>query len=326
MSGRGNRRLRELAAGAAPVAGWAVGVALVASWTAELPARVAVHWGPDGRADGFGGPVSTVLLTGVVAGLAALATAGVLRARRFAVPERRLLVGSAAGTAFFCVALLVGALAGQRGLADPAAAPSPTVPALVAAVLAVAGGAVVARLLPADPPGAAHARTAPPATAPRLPLAEGERAVWSGFTTMQPAGLAVLVTTGLVLGGLVVVGVAPVPLLLAPALLLVIGLVVGSARVWVDERGLTVRSPLGRPTWSVPLAEVAEAGVTDVRPFREFGGWGYRVGRDGRAGIVLRAGEALEVTRGDGRRFVVTVPGAAQAAALLNSLATRQRT
>ncbi|OMQ13877.1 hypothetical protein A7K94_0220525 [Modestobacter sp. VKM Ac-2676] len=76
----------------------------------------------------------------------------------------------------------------------------------------------------------------------------------------------------------------------------------------------------------MPLAEVAEAGVTDVRPFRTFGGWGYRVGRDGRAGVVLRAGAALEVVRGNGRRFVVTVPGAAQAAALLNTLATRQRT
>ncbi|WP_299959774.1 DUF1648 domain-containing protein [uncultured Modestobacter sp.] len=318
------RRVRAVAATAAPLAAWATGVALVAAWRPELPDPVAVHWGTTG-ADGFAAPLTTVLLTGVVPALGAVLSGLALRARRFAVPERRLLVGTAAGTSLFVTGLTVGSIAGQRGLTDPAAAASPTPAVLVAGALAVLGGVAVARLLPAAPPGAARTSTAPPKSAPRVPLAAGERAVWSGATTMEPTGLALLVTAGLVLGGLVVVGVAPPVLLLAPALLLAVGLVFGSARVWVDERGLTVRSPLGRPSWQVPLAEVAEAGVTDVRPLRQFGGWGHRIGRDGRTGVVLRAGEAVEVVRGDGRRFLVTVPGAAEAAGLLNSLATRQR-
>ena len=41
--------------------------------------------------------------------------------------------------------------------------------------------------------------------------------------------------------------------------------------------------------------------------------------------VGVIAGRALEVTRGDGRRFVVTVDGAARAAALLNALTTRVR-
>lgn len=318
------RRVRAVVAVAAPLAAWAAGTALVAGWRPQLPDPVAVHWGTAG-ADGFAAPLTTVLLTGIVPALGAVVSALVLRARRFAAPERRLLIGAAAGVSLFCTGLTVGSIAGQRGLADPAAAPSPTTAVLVAGALAVLGGVAAARLLPPAPPGAALARTAPPESASRVPLAAGERAVWSGWTTMEPAGLALLVTTGLVLGGLVVVGAAPPVLLLAPALLLAVGLVFGSARVWVDERGLTVRSPLGRPSWQVPLDEVAEAGVADVRPLRQFGGWGYRVGRDGRTGVVLRAGEAVEVVRGDGRRFLVTVPGAAQAAGLLNSLASRQR-
>jgi hypothetical protein len=53
---------------------------------------------------------------------------------------------------------------------------------------------------------------------------------------------------------------------------------------------------------------------------REYGGWGWQLGRRQRFGAIFRGGEALEVTRGDGRRFVVTVDAAAEAAALLTTL------
>jgi hypothetical protein len=43
---------------------------------------------------------------------------------------------------------------------------------------------------------------------------------------------------------------------------------------------------------------------------------------DGRRGIVLRAGEALQITRTDRRVFVVTVDGASDAAAVLETLRT----
>ena len=65
--------------------------------------------------------------------------------------------------------------------------------------------------------------------------------------------------------------------------------------------------------------------MVDVSPFAEFGGWGYRVGRGGRVGIVLRSGPALQVERTGGRSLVVTVDDAATGAALLNTLAARAR-
>ena len=96
-------------------------------------------------------------------------------------------------------------------------------------------------------------------------------------------------------------------------------------RVDVSDAGLTIQGLLGSPTWRIPLSDVEQAGVTTVDPLWQFGGWGYRIGGDGRTGFVLRKGEALEVTRGDGARWVITVDDAEEAAGLLNSLAERAR-
>ncbi|QGQ19748.1 hypothetical protein GC089_11580 [Cellulomonas sp. JZ18] len=96
-------------------------------------------------------------------------------------------------------------------------------------------------------------------------------------------------------------------------------------RVRVDAAGLTARSALGWPTLRVPLEEVEEARTVTVDPLADFGGWGYRVGAQGRVGVVLRRGEGLEVRRTGGRATVVTVDDAATAAALLNTLADRSR-
>ena len=95
--------------------------------------------------------------------------------------------------------------------------------------------------------------------------------------------------------------------------------------VVVDRRGLVVRGVLGVPRVVVPLDEVVRAGAVQISPFADFGGWGYRVGRAGRIGVVVRTGEAIEVERTGGRSFVVTVDDAATAAALLNTLAARSR-
>jgi hypothetical protein len=95
--------------------------------------------------------------------------------------------------------------------------------------------------------------------------------------------------------------------------------------VTVDRRGLVARSRLPKPRVIVPLDEVEGARVVTVDPLREFGGWGVRAGLDGRVGVILRKGEALEVRRTGGRVVVVTVDDAATAAALLTTLAARAR-
>lgn len=56
-----------------------------------------------------------------------------------------------------------------------------------------------------------------------------------------------------------------------------------------------------------------------VNPMGDFGGWGLRLSVDGRVGVVLRTGEALQITRRKGRPFVVTVDDAETAAAVLSA-------
>ena len=321
MTGRSRTGL--LVAGV-PLAVGAAGLLALLLIRADLPDPVATHWGRGGP-DGFTardrvpplallGPGLGVLVGGLIAALARGERAG-----------RRVAAGTAAGVAAFVTLVLVGSLWRQRGLADAATAPDVDGVLVVALVVALLVAAAAAALVPADPPGRAIATGPVPSAAPRLPLAPGERVAWSAWTA-APAGvlgiLALALVPTLVLAA---VGIAPAFLLLVAGLVVLLAAATLAVRVWVDERGLTVRSPLGWPTWRVPLAEVAAAAAVDVHPLRDFGGWGYRLGRGGRSGVVLRRGPALEVTRGDGRRFAVTVDGAAEAAALLTALTARSR-
>ncbi len=116
-------------------------------------------------------------------------------------------------------------------------------------------------------------------------------------------------------------------MLVVPAILVLLFLAMLSFTVRVDSSGLTVRSTLGWPGTRIPAGEVLVASATQVNPLGDYGGWGWRVALDGsgRTGVVLSKGEALAVDRTGGRGFVVTVDGAAEAAALLNTMAERAR-
>ena len=46
--------------------------------------------------------------------------------------------------------------------------------------------------------------------------------------------------------------------------------------VTAGPRGLVVRSALGWPRLSVPASDLAAAGVVQVDPMADFGGWGVR--------------------------------------------------
>ncbi|WP_435299760.1 hypothetical protein [Timonella sp. A28] len=95
--------------------------------------------------------------------------------------------------------------------------------------------------------------------------------------------------------------------------------------VRVDSSGFSLRSVLGIPKKHIPLAEIESAHVVQVSPFRDFGGWGWRSNLDGTVGVVLRRGDALEIHSSGGRKFLITVDEAEQAAGLLNSLVERSR-
>lgn len=321
----GLRARRELGAVALLPVGLAVAGWLVTrSFLDELPDPVATHWGASSAPDGFTARDSVALVDFLLTIGVGLVLGAILWVACRRAPMLRRLAGALpSGLAGFVAALSVASLWMQRGLADAREA-TQIGPALgFALVVGIGTGIVGALLMPGEAAGVATAKAAPPTDAPRVALAPGERAAWTGWATSP---VLLYVGMGAVLLPLVVLaalGVVALPVLATVLPAAVLMLAMATFRVTVGQGGLLVRSIAGWPRFSIPLAEVAEASVGDVRPLRDFGGWGVRVGRGRRSGVVLRAGEALEVLRGDGSRFVVTIDRPQEAAALLNTLADR---
>ncbi|KQZ11172.1 hypothetical protein ASD23_03505 [Agromyces sp. Root1464] len=322
-------RRRFLLIGCAlPAAITLVAVALMVAWLPDVPPTVATHWSGSGP-DGFGPAWVVPLATAVLGfGLAAL-FAGIMfvgtRDGQWG-PMLRLLGALSIGTNVLLVVGITWTFGMQRGLADPQDAPGVGWPLLVSGLLAVGAGVGAWFAQPnVTTDGRTPARTVEP-----LDLAAGERAMWVRTTAMAPAAVVAIILSivALAIGTAVVAAAGSTAwwvMLGVTVLLVLLAVTTFVFRVRVDDRGLLVRSPVGVPRFSVPLAEVEAVSVRNVHPTAEFGGWGIRIAPDGAFGIVLRAGEALQVTRRGGRRFVVTVDDAATAAALLEALSSRER-
>ncbi|MFI8524755.1 DUF1648 domain-containing protein [Promicromonospora sukumoe] len=302
----------------------ALAAGLVLSWRDSLPDPVATHWSGGGGADGF---MSLGTFVAVLAGTAAACIAlfsaiGVYWGR--AESTRRLSAALNVWIGGFVGTILAGGLWAQRGLADATEARIPVwlvaVATLGPAVLAV----VAALLVPGDPHTPATAPVGPDAA--RAELAPDERAAWIGQAGTSRGAMVLEIGIALLTAALAVMTQLWV-MLVVPALLVLLFLAMLSFTVRVDRSGLTVRSALGWPRIQIPADEVVLASATQVNPLGDYGGWGWRVALDGsgRTGVVLRKGEALQVDRTAGRGFVVTVDGAAGAAALLNTMAERAR-
>ncbi|MFC8731480.1 DUF1648 domain-containing protein [Luteimicrobium sp. NPDC057192] len=300
-----------------------VAAALVAaSWTDELPDPVAVHWSSSGGPDDFSSVGAAV---GVGLGIGALCVVVFAAITWFwgrAASTRRTMAAATVWMAGLIALALVGMLDQQRGLTDAHDAGSIAGVTLVAVLGPLLPAAAAALLVHPDPPLPATGGL--DADAPRATLGRDERAAWVGRASGRALPAIVLGTTILLVA--VAVAVQLWFLLVVAVALTALLLTMASFHVRVSADGLTVRSSFGWPRTTVPADEVERADVVQVRPLREYGGYGWRLGREGRTGVVVRAGEALEVTRTGGRRLVVTVDDAADAAALLNTMAERART
>jgi hypothetical protein len=172
------------------------------------------------------------------------------------------------------------------------------------------------------------ARRAAAETAPAMELGGTERAAWFGRSSsvvvggtavlLALFGTAILITVG---SGAFATGLV----LLAAALLSVALLHVDVA---VSGQGVRLQGGLLHlPRMRFALDEIEAARAVDWQPMRGgiVTGWGYRGSLRllGRAGWVLRKGPALELDLTGGRRFVVTVDRAAEAAAVVNGLLAR---
>lgn len=305
----------------------AAGTIALAAARPGLPDPVAVHWGPDG-ADGFVSVAGVVWLAAAsVLGCAALFLALSLAQH---ISGRHLVAGLSAGTTVFVAVVTYGSVLTQRGLADARDASVPGALIAAGAVLALLLGYAVSRLT--APPQAARGRTGStgstgstaslPVDPPRVTAPAGARLSWVRPLPVQRLMVAVVVVAGL--APTVYLALTADPWLwVIPVLLLGLLLVLSTGTVVVDRQGVRVRS-LGLVTLlRVSREEITTAGPDSVRALSQYGGWGWRLGRDGSRGLVLADGPALRIHRRDRPDVVVTVSDPDGAAAVLNTLVER---
>ncbi|MFE5407960.1 DUF1648 domain-containing protein [Microbacterium sp. NPDC056569] len=314
-----------------PIVLVAVGVAVQLVLLPQVPATIAVHWNAAGEADGFA-PAWTQPLATIAFGLglplliALTSLPGLRRGDRGMT--YRLMGATAAALSALVTVALTWTFVMQAGLDSSADAPTVWA-ALAASFLAAAAVGVAAWFLQPREAGTDAAAT----PAMPLALAANERVLWMRAVGMS-RGAAILIVAAVILVAASAVvawvtGADPVLawLLTGVALLLLVFAETTLAfHVRVDDTGLHVDSLLGFPRFHVPLAEVTSAARVDVNPVGEFGGWGLRLSTGRRFGVVLRTGEAIEVLRRSGKRFVVTVDDAGTGAALLEALVERAAT
>ncbi len=99
-----------------------------------------------------------------------------------------------------------------------------------------------------------------------------------------------------------------------------------SIRVRAGLAGVTIEyGPFLWPRQRIAMDRIVTADAIDLRPM-EHGGWGYRgsVTLMGRAAIVVRGGEALDLRLTGGQRLTITVDDARTAAGLINDLKGHQ--
>jgi len=322
------RRMFILVAVLVPIVITTVALVVLLSWLPSLPEQVATRWGVDG-ADGFG-PAATYLwlLLGVGLGIPALMVVTTLVAVGSHWGGAARLMGAiAAGMAAFAAVTSIGSLAIQRDLSESSEIPGigGVVAVSFVALLVVAGAAWAVQPRVRAPRG----RTLEPRYA--VHIEKGERVVWIATTSMPRGVVAFLlvVLLGLVALAAYLLGTGTEGGGIVALVVLVVGIslaATASFRVMITPEGFAARALLGWPRVRVPLDEVESARAVDISPFGEFGGWGWRVAVDGRSGIVLRRGPAIEVSRRGRRPFLVTIDGAEEAAALLQAYVDRTRT
>lgn len=294
-------------------------VAFLTTW-ARLPDPMASHWGISGLPDGSMSRSGMALLHLIVTAAAGVGMVHALG--RPAGADSGVRAGLAStmtfvGTLFATIGTL--AVRANVGVGHWRAARPIGVATIVAAVvLPLAFTALVTWLQRRGwRPQSDTFRTAP-----SVGLGAGERAVWTGsarshvFAVIGVASAAVAPFWWSAL---------PTGLVFAAAILAPVCLALARIVVRADERGLQIAyGPLGWPRQHVRLDRVVGARAINVVPMAN-GGWGYRGSLliFGRAAVILRGGEGLELSLQGGKRLIVTVDDAATGAGLINDLVAR---
>ncbi|GAA4485096.1 hypothetical protein GCM10023094_39520 [Rhodococcus olei] len=293
-------------------------LALARLWAPRLPPTLATHWSGD-VADGFtdtGSASWTFVLIVLLVGGGASAVAALAHA--LLMMRRTMLIVGSAVTGLM-LAVWIGLLSAHLDLASPEQASFPTVSIVVGLLVGGAVGVLGASLL-RDHRERRTTDTRPDPALPRGPLT---------LPIVARVGLGDGTTAVLVaVGALVTVGLCRLAdswwmlAVFLPLTLLVVAL--GRFRVVVDHTGLRVFN-MGMCAVGYDIDELEGARVTEIAPFRDFGGWGLRTKGRGNYGIVTATGPAVVVTAANGQRLTVTTDRAEEMAGALNALADASR-
>jgi len=285
----------------------------------SLGPTIASHWSSPGRPDGFSGTWSSfALIVAIVSALTVASWVLLLVARSRAIT--RLWVGMfVLVAAVLALTWVVTAVATASAL-RPDDAVLGWAPALLLA--AVPLGALAFWLVDGSDIRPTSERSVEP-----LPLLPGERVAWIGHTGSRLFGAigVVVVIGGLAIGLAFAGATEDGPVWVAGAITVIAGLSVlalADVTLSIDERGLRLVSSAFRiPLFRVSLADVTDVVVETIEPAR-WGGWGLRFSGAGRAYVTGRA-EGLVVGRRHGVPTAITIPRAADAAAVLEALIRR---
>ncbi len=306
---------------AVPLAAAVAGFGPLALFADQLPDRVATHYDGSGTPDGSMTVTQFALITGSLMAVGiAMSMATAWRSRRLPDPVPTgigFLGGFLAGMGS---GILGAEVVAQRGNTSWMDASSPGWVLGWALLMAIALGAIAARLAASLPSSEAHDHEA--ASVPVLALATGEHAVWTqtiSSVLMLTIGMALIVAGAITfvwasrtIGVVLLVSAIPASTL-------------AHVRVLADRTGLTLRyGPIGLPRQRIPLDRIELASTVEVHP-TQWGGWGYRGSLllMKRAALVLRGGPGLRLDLAGGKTFVVGVEHPEGAAALLNGERTR---
>jgi hypothetical protein len=272
-----------------------------------LPNPMATHWGLDGRPNGsMSQSVVPLLTVGLM--LIALLITGVFTRQGRPSAEAVALAGVFGGIAISLNVSVVILNAGASSWEDAADFDWWHILMVLvgAGVFGTIGYLLGKRWYP--PPVIANVE------APAAVIEPGESVFWEG--TVRVRWPLMLIALGLL------------PIIYWPgwgwligAFFLLLAILMMRVDAVVDDDGLTVKLGGFLPVRRYAVEKLRAARAIDLDP-TAWGGWGWRATPSASA-IVLRRGDAIELTLKTDRRFAVTVDDAATGAALLNGLVVR---
>ncbi|TQC44430.1 hypothetical protein EEB14_37540 [Rhodococcus sp. WS4] len=282
-----------------PAAVFVVGLVVPLFWITELPSTVAAQWNSSGVSSTT--PVWSIFVYLIAAGVLIVGFTGLTTAKAHSSVSRRTCAGVGIGMSVFISVAAIGLTHSQRGLSAPAEATGPPAGWIAAAAAAAVLGGIAGAIAVENDRATG---TTPDERSDRKDVGAAPSGAYVRTVTNWYLVTAVL-ATGIALLALSVAVSSVVPAIAGAFVLATAPL--GVWRVIVGPDGIRAFSLIRVPSVAIPISSVRSVHRRTVNPFRDFGGYGLRSTGRGTTGVIVAAGDAIDVTTRDGESTVITV-------------------